>query len=240
MQKTAYELRISDWSSDVCSSDLIHFMLENPNRLVVDIHGVSMNQAIKQLVSKVKPNDPYIASIRVGQNRPHVVRLVLDLKQPIAPQIFTLKPVGKYKYRLVLDLYPKIAQDPLLALTKDSADDDPLAAVLEQLALSSPNQAPIPSVEGQSLPRSATNKPPVPPVAEQPDRPLLIALDPGHGGEDPGATGPRGTREKDIVLLIGHVFKKMIDAQPNMRAYMTPYKDTGRTRGRERVRKNSK
>src|SRR3546814_885517 len=61
-----------------------HFMLENPNRLVVDIHGVSMNQAIKQLVSKVKPNDPYIASIRVGQNRPHAVRLVLDLHQQIA------------------------------------------------------------------------------------------------------------------------------------------------------------
>src|SRR3546814_15213060 len=79
-----------------------HFMLENPNRLVVDIHGVSMNQAIKQLVSKVKPNDPYIASIRVGQNRPHVVRLVLDLKQPIAPQIFTFKSVGKYKYRTEL------------------------------------------------------------------------------------------------------------------------------------------
>src|SRR3546814_14568774 len=83
----------------------------------------------------------------------------------------------------------------------------------------------MPSVGLQSLPRSAPNKPPVPPVAEQPDRPLLIALDPGHGGEDPGATGPRGTREKDIVLLIGHVLKKMIDAQPNMRAYMPRDKD---------------
>src|SRR3546814_4016733 len=83
----------------------------------------------------------------------------------------------------------------------------------------------MPSVGLQSLPRSAPNKPPGPPVREQPDRPLLISLDPGHGGEDPGATGPRGTREKDIVLLIGHVLKKMIDAQPNMRAYMTRDKD---------------
>src|SRR3546814_20608176 len=136
MQKTAYELRISDWSSDVCSSDLIHFMLENPNRLVVDIHGVSMNQAIKQLVSKVKPNDPYIASIRVGQNRPHVVRLVLDLKQPIAPQIFTLKQVGKYKYRPVLGLYQKIAQDPLLALTKERAANNPHDSLPDQQTFS--------------------------------------------------------------------------------------------------------
>jgi len=203
-----------------------HFMLEHPNRLVVDIQGVSMNQAINELVSKVKPNDPYIASIRVAQNRPHVVRLVFDLKQAIAPQIFTLKPVGKYKYRLVLDLYPKIAQDPLLALTKDNSDNDPLAAVLEQLAQNSPDQAPIPAVKGQELPKTATTpRSTVPPVAAQPDRPLLIALDPGHGGEDPGATGPRGTHEKDIVLLIGHLLKKMIDAQPNMRAYMTRDKD---------------
>jgi N-acetylmuramoyl-L-alanine amidase len=201
-----------------------HFMLEHPNRLVVDIDGVSMNSAIKQLVSQVKPNDPYIESIRVGQNRPHVVRIVLDLKQPIAPQVFTLKPVGKYKYRLVLDLYPKVAQDPLLALTKDNASDDPLAAVLEQLAANAPDNAPIPTVEGQKLPQ---RKKPVapPPIAEKRERPLLIALDPGHGGEDPGATGPRGTHEKDIVLKIGHELKKLIDAQPNMRAYMTRDKD---------------
>jgi N-acetylmuramoyl-L-alanine amidase len=204
-----------------------HFVLEHPDRLVVDIQGVSMNHAIQELVSQVKPNDPYIASIRVAQNRPHVVRLVLDLKQPIAPQIFTLKPVGKYKYRLVLDLYPKVAHDPLMALTKDSADNDPLAAVLEQLAQNSPEQAPIPTVKGQEVPRAARRRSPSPPppIAENPDRPLLIALDPGHGGEDPGATGPQGTHEKDIVLLIGHHLKKLIDAQPNMRAYLTRDKD---------------
>lgn len=206
-----------------------HFMLDKPRRLVVDIEGLSMDRAIDDLVSKIKPNDPYIGTVRVGQNRPHVLRLVFDLKQDVAPQVFTLKPIGDYKYRLVLDLYPKVAQDPLMALLKD-ADNDPLAGVLEQLAQNSPGEAPIPSVEGQKLPPLARKRPegsPVPPQlpGRRRDRPVLIALDPGHGGEDPGAIGKRGTREKDIVLQIAQRLKKLIDAQPNMRAYLTRDRD---------------
>jgi len=205
-----------------------HFTLENPNRLVVDINGLTINKAINDLISKVKPNDPYIASVRVAQNRPDVIRLVFDLKQAIAPQVFTLKPVGEYKYRLVLDLYPKIAQDPLLAIMNNNVDHDPLAEVLENLAQNAPDQAPIPSVQGQTLPppvatRKPEPEPDVTPLAPTPrgNRPILIALDPGHGGEDPGAIGRNGTREKDIVLSIARRLKKMIDAQPNMRAYLT-------------------
>ena len=207
-----------------------HFTLENPNRLVVDINGLTINRAINELVSKVRPNDPYIASVRVAQNRPDVIRLVFDLKQAIAPQVFTLKPVGEYKFRLVLDLYPKIAQDPLMAIANSSEDVDPLAEVLENLAQNSPNEAPIPSVQGQKLPPVAIKKPSPPPNQALPppaqgkpqgNRPIMIALDPGHGGEDPGAVGRAGTREKDIVLSIARRLKKMIDAQPNMRAYLT-------------------
>src|SRR5690606_21006195 len=110
-----------------------HFMLDGPDGRVADIDGLTLNRTLNELVAKVRPNDPYIGGVRVGQNRPGVVRLVLDLKQPVAPQIFTLKPIGEYKYRLVLDLYPKIAQDPLLAIL-ESKDPDPLADVLEQLA----------------------------------------------------------------------------------------------------------
>lgn len=203
-----------------------HFTLEGPDRLVVDIEGLTMSRAINDLVSKIKPNDPYIESVRVAQNRPDVIRLVMDLKQPIAPQVFTLKPIGEYKYRLVLDLYPKVAQDPLLAIM-DNKETDPLAQVLEDLAQNSPSQAPIPSVEGQKLPPVATKpRPPAapPPTATQPrdnSRPILVALDPGHGGEDPGAVGRSGTKEKDIVLSIARRLKKLIDAQPNMRAYLT-------------------
>lgn len=203
-----------------------HFTLENPHRMVVDIQGLTMNRTIEELVSKVRPNDPYIRSVRVGQNRPDVVRLVLDLKQAVAPQIFTLKPVGEYKYRLVLDLYPRVAQDPLLALQIQD-DNDPLASVLESLAQNSPD-APVPTVQGQTLPPVARNTPPPvttpprsPSPAAAPNRPLLIALDPGHGGEDPGAIGPGGTREKDVVLNIARRLKRLIDSQPNMRTYLT-------------------
>src|SRR5690606_20924864 len=146
----------------------------------------------------------------------------------IAPQVFTLKPIGEYKYRLVLDLYPQVAQDPLLAIANSFQDEDPLADVLESLAQNAPDTAPIPSVDGQKLPTNPPvarrPAPPEPPAAATPDsspRPVLVALDPGHGGEDPGAIGPRGTREKDIVLAIARRLKKLIDAQPNMRAYLT-------------------
>ncbi|WP_066457138.1 N-acetylmuramoyl-L-alanine amidase [Castellaniella caeni] len=208
-----------------------HFTLDKPHRLVVDIDGVRLSSAINDLVSRIKPNDPYIRSVRVGQNRPNVVRLVFDLKQDVAPQVFTLKPIGEYKYRLVLDLYPKVAQDPLMALLKDS-QNDPLAGVLENLAQNGAAEAPIPSVKGQRLPPPEPSRSPAPSLAipapqgnGRRNRPILIALDPGHGGEDPGATGKRGTHEKDIVLQIAQRLKKMIDAQPNMRAYLTRDRD---------------
>lgn len=206
-----------------------HFTLEGPDRLVVDIQGLSMSPALDALISKIQPNDPYITTVRVGQNRADVVRLVLDLKQAIAPQVFTLKPIGEYKYRLVVDLYPKIAQDPLLAIM-ENMESDPLAEVLENLARNEPPSiatAPIPSVKGQRAPQVARKQPsPARPPMATPKgpsqtRPILIALDPGHGGEDPGAIGPGGTREKDVVLQISRRLKKLIDAQPNMRAYLT-------------------
>ncbi len=192
-----------------------HFMLGNPNRLVVDIEGLTISQALNSLISKIRPNDPYISAVRVAQNRADVVRLVFDLKQAIAPQVFTLKPVGDYQYRLVLDLYPKVAKDPIMALAND-LDNDPLAQVLDNLAQNNSN-APVPSVNGQVNPSTSTRQP----SRANPNRPILVAIDPGHGGEDPGAIGGRGTREKDIVLAIGRQLRDVINSQPNMRAYMT-------------------
>lgn len=195
-----------------------HFMLDNPSRLVVDLQGLTLNQALNSLVSQIKPNDPYIQTIRVAQNRADVVRLVMDLKQPIAPQVFTLKPIGDYQYRLVLDLYPKVAHDPLLALL-DSPGDDPLAAIIDQLGGRPPTTS-APTVQGQVAP----TPPPAPtpsPSQRRGSRPILIAIDPGHGGEDPGAIGPTGLREKDVVLAIGKYLRDQVNAQPNMRAYMT-------------------
>lgn len=208
-----------------------HFTLDNPHRMVIDLKGVQINATLQELIAKVRANDPYIQNVRVGQFDPETVRLVLDLKQAIAPQVFTLKPIGEYKYRLVIDLYPRVARDPLLAL-QNAADEDPLASVLEQLAQSQPS-VPVPTVTGQSTPpplsnpaSSSPSTAPVPQVSPtRQNRPILIALDPGHGGEDPGAIGPSGIYEKNIVLQIALRLKSLIDAQPNMRAYMTRDKD---------------
>jgi N-acetylmuramoyl-L-alanine amidase len=198
-----------------------HFTLESPNRLVVDIQGMEMNPSLNDLVRKVRPDDPYISSLRVAQNRSNVIRLVFDLKQAIAPQVFTLKPVGEYKYRLVLDLYPKVATDPLAALLKKSPqkklDDDPLARVLSDINRNSKGtgMAAVPESAAPSAPRGTS------PSASGRRRTVTIAVDAGHGGEDPGAIGKGGTREKDVVLAIAQKLKARIDATPGMRAFLT-------------------
>ena len=215
-----------------------HFTLENPHRLVVDIEGLQASTALNQLISKVRPDDPYIQTLRVGQNRPNVVRIVFDLKQPIAPQLFTLKPVADYQYRLVLDLYPKVAQDPLMAMVNKQAAanvDDPLARILDDIARNTPSApsgstipAPAPQAQGQEPPArialpqpTPAPSPPTPPTSSRRKRMVTIALDPGHGGEDPGAVGKSGLYEKNVVLNIAKHLKSLIDKQPNMRAYLT-------------------
>jgi len=212
-----------------------HFVLSDPHRLVVDIEGLRMDAGINELITRIQPQDPYIASLRAAQNRPDVVRLVLDLKQPIAPQVFTLKPVGGYQYRLVLDLYPLVAQDPLLALLKEQAassgagnhPEDPLAQILENLARKPPTTPPATTTPPRAgvPPGTAPNTAPTARTPVRPTTPTartrLVAIDPGHGGEDPGAIGPGGTREKDVALQIARRLKARIDAQPGLRAYLT-------------------
>jgi len=206
-----------------------HFTLESPHRLVVDIDGLSMSPALENLVRDVKPDDPYIESLRVGQNRPDVVRIVIDLKQAIAPQVFTLKPVGDYQYRVVLDLYPLVAQDPLLALLNQQPDfggDDPLAKILENLNQGSPAKEPAqiasaPMEAPRTTPTAPTRAPTAPARRAARQRTLTIAIDAGHGGEDPGAIGKGGTFEKNVVLAIAKKLKAKIDATPGMRGYLT-------------------
>ncbi|MDN3986860.1 N-acetylmuramoyl-L-alanine amidase [Zwartia vadi] len=206
-----------------------HFTLENPHRLVMDIQGMEMSPALNELVRKVRPDDPYISSLRVAQNRANVIRIVFDLKQAIAPQVFTLKPVGDYKFRLVLDLYPKVAQDPLAALLKKmpqkKLDEDPLARVLSDISKNPKGTGMtampvIPNSVAPPVGSSAPSPSPSPtPLGRR--RMVTIAIDAGHGGEDPGAIGKGGTREKDVVLAIAQKLKARIDATPGMRAYLT-------------------
>jgi N-acetylmuramoyl-L-alanine amidase len=222
-----------------------HQLLHNPPRLLIDIDGLTLDSALRDLVGKVQPDDPYIAGVRVGQNAPRVVRLVLDLKQPVAPQQFALEPVAAYKHRLVFDLYPTQEHDPLLALVREKEAADDLAARsmrdalgefiarVDKGALPAPALPPVAALPGAppaSVPMQtkAPPPPPEPPSAalqQRIDRLIIVALDPGHGGEDPGAIGPAGTKEKDVVLQIALQLRDKLNALPNLRVMMTRDED---------------
>ena len=238
-------------------------LVADPPRLAVDIDGVELDSTLRELVTKLGQDDPNIAGIRVGQNAPGVVRLVLDLKQPMAPQVFTLEPVAAYRHRLVFDLYPAQAVDPLQALINErlrstpaptptpaqaslpASSPDPLG---ELIARKQAGSAPAPATSATSAstpiaPQKIATTPittgagalkhpePASPAASlrtaapATERLIIIALDAGHGGEDPGAIGPAGTREKDVVLRLALRLRERINAAAvngnPMRAYLT-------------------
>ncbi len=201
--------------------------IANPPRLAVDIEGIELNPALKELVGKVRSDDPFITGVRVGQYTASTVRLVLDLRQMVLPQVFNLPPVrsgnSQYQHRLVLDLYPTKVADPLEALIAQHTQPDPLGELLARQM----NKAvtPVPP----SAPQSAASAQASPTNPSAVERFIIVALDPGHGGEDPGAIGPRGTKEKDVVLQIAFrmrdrinnaVLKTRMGLLP-MRAYLT-------------------
>jgi N-acetylmuramoyl-L-alanine amidase len=213
-----------------------HFMVTDPPRLVVDIDGLALNDTLKSLVAKVESNDPYIRQVRVGQNRPNVVRLVFDLKEEVKPQVFTLAPVAGYQHRLIFDLYPVAAPDPLAAMIQEKAwsdvpaqppaiDNGAPAAIgkLEsQAAGANGSAAAPPLVTTQPVKPAPAQAEPMPPCCSgKVARMLTIALDPGHGGEDPGATGATGVHEKDIVLKVARRLKAKLEALPNTRVMLT-------------------
>ncbi|UMT87463.1 AMIN domain-containing protein [Paracidovorax citrulli] len=260
------------------------FFVATPPRLAVDIEGIDLNPELRELVAKVKPDDPNIAGIRVGQNAPGVVRLVVDLKRAALPQVFTLPPIAAYRHRLVFDLYPAEPEDPLETLIAERLRDAapgaasagapvPAPAPLPNIAAARPGTAgdPLGDLIAQhkqpagkaappspgGLPSAAPGPtapvatpsgapaavppavaaapatphtggaahPAAPAIARATDRLIIIALDPGHGGEDPGAIGPGGTREKDVVLKIAFLLRDRINATTvggnPMRAFMT-------------------
>jgi len=182
------------------------FTLAAPARLVVDLENVELNATLNELGSKVSSDDPYIRSLRIGRFKPGVVRLVFDLKAEVKPQLFSLKPVGEYGHRLVLDIYPATPIDPLMALAEQME---------QKLGANAPLAG---SAEVAATPAPAT--PATPEAPELRNRLLLVAVDAGHGGEDPGARGRRGTREKNVTLAIARRLKAQIDATPGMRAIL--------------------
>ena len=254
-----------------------HFVTEGPARLVIDIDGLELSPQLRELVAKIGTNDPHIAGVRLGQSQPRQVRMVFDLKRAATPQVFTLSPIAPYRYRLVFDLYPAQAPDPLLALVKEreaaptplpvqpppatttaeasaraaSDVDDALGEFIGRVdrpvrpplpmppappavalkpeplnpagSVSAPAipTAPPPPPRVATAPASAEGAPAVPPGRGGINRLVIVAIDPGHGGEDPGAIGPTGLREKDVVLQIAKQLQERINARPGMRAMLT-------------------
>ena len=184
-------------------------LLRNPERLVLDLENIDFQSVQEGFAGKVSPSDPYIANLRVGRFKPGMVRVVLDLKTEVKPQIFTLAPIGEYGYRLVLDIYPIEPLDPLLALLQK-----PELKMGQAFGKSADEE----SSEGQAKPSNKQSQ-----SAKEPavNRLVTIVVDPGHGGEDPGARGRRGTREKHVTLTIARRLKSLIDVEPNMRALLT-------------------
>jgi N-acetylmuramoyl-L-alanine amidase len=236
-----------------------HFIVKDPERMVVDIEGLELNPTLKSLVAKIQSNDPYIKQVRVGQNRPNVVRLVFDLKEEVRPQVFTLPPAGNYKDRLIFDLYPVKEVDPIAAMIEKgnwSGDGKPppesssaaagstpkgdmpplkpgeaeMAANAptprEQLEALKPDMKAEPRAELRDQVKTAEAQARAAEKADKADknnvvRMITIALDPGHGGEDPGASGKNGSKEKDIVLAIAKRLKAKLEEAPNMRVMLT-------------------
>jgi N-acetylmuramoyl-L-alanine amidase len=216
------------------SKQAIHynmFTVNNPDRLVIDLEEVELGNALGELTRLVGDNDPYIKSVRVGRFKPGVVRLVLDLKAEVKPQLFVLKPVAEYGYRLVLDVYPAHPIDPLMALlespkvgipevasTTGTSEQPPEKTLAEeQLKLAQSLKIDRDSSidnSGQPAPAATLNQP------ELRARTLIIAIDAGHGGEDPGARGRYGSREKNVTLAIARKVKALVDDTPNMRGVL--------------------
>jgi N-acetylmuramoyl-L-alanine amidase len=198
------------------------FSLENPDRLVLDLELADVTPALTALAASIGDKDPYVKSVRVGRFKPGTIRLVFDLKATVKPQVFALAPIGQYSHRLVLDLYPLVPPDPLIAFLdrhqsqKEGEPERPGAVagrmdteLPEAPAAASPppGPAPAPLRRGQGRPASS--------------RLIIVTIDAGHGGEDPGARGPSGTSEKDVTLAIARKLKDRIDREPNMRATLT-------------------
>lgn len=203
------------------------FTVDNPKRLVIDLENIEAGDKLNELSKKISSSDPYIAGVRVGKFKPTVTRLVLDLKNDVKPQLFDLEPVGDYGYRLVLDIYPVVTPDPMMALLKLNQASQPVAvsapiatepvaeqALTEKTAETSPTVPTPPLTVQKSAPAIPA------PALNSGIRTLIIAIDAGHGGEDPGAHGKHGSEEKNVTLAIAQKVKALVDSTSNMRGVL--------------------
>jgi N-acetylmuramoyl-L-alanine amidase len=200
--------------------------IKNPDRIVLDIENIYLDEALKTLSSKIAPDDPYIKQIRFGYYQQNITRMVVDLKAEAKPKAFHLPPAGEYQHRLVLDIFPlkdslmsmlenhqPNATDASQAPTTNAAEDKEKPQVQggEAPEVTTPT---VPEKNAETLIKDKKSK-----VKE--GRVIVIAIDAGHGGEDPGARGANGSHEKDITLKIAKKLKEAIDREPNMQGELT-------------------
>jgi N-acetylmuramoyl-L-alanine amidase len=190
-------------------------MLDNPGRVVIDLPNVALTPTLKNLPTQVHATDPYIQRIRIGRFKPHVIRLVFDLKTHVVPRAFLLEPADSYGHRLILDIYPP--EKAATVNTQDQFEKDDLdqliASIYQRDSTSSTHHRPA-LHQTKSFHAAQYRKPTTP-------RTITIAIDAGHGGRDPGAVGNKGTHEKNITLAIAKKLKLRIDQEPYMRAILT-------------------
>ena len=207
-------------------------LIDNPNRVILDLEGLQVESKVRELLSRISTQDPFVRQVRIGQFNPETLRIVFDLKQPVAPQVFTLKPTGNYQHRLVLDFYPKHADDTLDQLIASAAEAQKEGSAQGKGGApgrSAPEARQHADARGGQRrngqkggsPSSAPATGGRQPAQEEVARIFTVALDPGHGGEDPGATGPKGTHEKDVVLAVAHRVRKLLAKEENLRVIMT-------------------
>ena len=184
-------------------------ILKNPDRLVIDLHDIELNDVLKNLSTKILSSDPNIKQIRVAKFNSQVSRVVIELRAESKINIFSLKPAGSYKHRLVIDVYPRV--DEINALIQDKEKKDLSPTQKEIIVL------PPPETKKEKIIQEAPSSQ----VQKSTTKKIVIAIDAGHGGEDSGAKGASGSLEKNITLSIARKLKKEIDNDEQLRAVLT-------------------
>ena len=197
-----------------------YFMLDTPNRLVVDIEDVVPNKVLSALAGQVRANDPLIAGIRIGKKDERTVRLVADLrgKAQVAVSNSPLADGQKHLLQVELTTPNAAAPAPAVAPAAAAAADDPIGDLAQKHSRKAAPAAQDKAKERDSVAPAAPAEPaPAKPVSKR--RPIIM-LDPGHGGKDTGAIGPNGVREKDVVLAVAKETQKLLEAQ-GYRVFLT-------------------